>query len=48
VIDSDDPWIAGYLKLRHAVLTGDIETREEIVAYATELRRGLPPLHHHP
>jgi hypothetical protein len=41
-VDSDDPWIAGYLKLRHAVLTGELNTREEIAAYATELRRDLP------
>jgi hypothetical protein len=42
IIDSDDPWIAGYLKLRHAVLTGKLDTQEEIATYATELRRGLP------
>ncbi|MGH3923579.1 MAG: hypothetical protein ACRDTT_12055 [Pseudonocardiaceae bacterium] len=42
VVDSDDPWIAGYLKLRQAVLNGDITTRDEIAAYAAELRRGLP------
>ena len=42
IIDSDDPWIAGYLKLRQAVLTGELDTQEEITAYATELRRGLP------
>jgi hypothetical protein len=42
IIDSDDPWIAGYLKLRHAVLTGELDTQEEIAAYAAELRRGLP------
>jgi hypothetical protein len=47
VIDSDDPWIAGYLKLRHAVLTGELDTQDEIAAYAAELRRDLPdPLHH--
>jgi len=38
----DDPWIRGYLTLRAAVLSGDLETPEEITAYATELRRGLP------
>jgi hypothetical protein len=42
MIDSDDPWIAGYLKLRHAVLTGELDTQEEITVYAVELRRGLP------
>ncbi|MGH3896917.1 MAG: hypothetical protein ACRDTA_01435 [Pseudonocardiaceae bacterium] len=42
IIDSNDPWIAGYLKLRHAVLTGELDTREEIAAYAAELRSGLP------
>jgi hypothetical protein len=41
IADSDDPWIAGYLKLRQAVLTGELETQDEIVAYAVELRRGL-------
>lgn len=39
---SDDPWIAGYLKLRAAVLSGEITTLEEITAYARELSRGLP------
>ncbi len=42
LVDSDDPWIRGYLKLRAAVLSGEIETPEEITAYATELNRGLP------
>jgi hypothetical protein len=42
IVDSDDPWIAGYLKLRHAVLTGELDTQDEIAAYAAELRRGLP------
>jgi hypothetical protein len=42
IVDSDDLWIAGYLKLRHAVLTGELDTREEIADYAAELRRGLP------
>jgi hypothetical protein len=42
VIDSDDPWISGYLKLRQAVLTGELDTLDEIIAYAAELRRGLP------
>jgi hypothetical protein len=41
VIDSDNPWISGYLKLRQAVLSGELETRDEIAAYAAELRRGL-------
>jgi hypothetical protein len=42
IIDSDNPWIAGYLKLRQAVLTGELHTQDEIAAYAVELRRGLP------
>lgn len=42
LVDSDDPWIAGYLKLRAAVLSGEVETPEEITAYASELSRGLP------
>lgn len=42
VVDSDDPYIDAYLKLRHAVLTGDFETPEEIAAYAEELARDLP------
>jgi hypothetical protein len=41
IIDSDDPWIAGYLQLRRAVFTGELETQDEIAAYAVELRRGL-------
>lgn len=41
IVDSDDPWIAGYLKLRQAVLTGELNTQDEIAAYAAELRRGL-------
>ncbi|MGH3815684.1 MAG: hypothetical protein ACRDUV_25075 [Pseudonocardiaceae bacterium] len=40
-VDSDDPWIVGYLKLRQAVLTGELDTLDEIAAYAAELRRGL-------
>ena len=48
VVDSDDPWIAAYMKLRQAVLTGELETLDEIAAYAAELRRGLPDsVHHH-
>jgi hypothetical protein len=42
IIDSDDPWISGYLKLRRAVLNGDVETPEDIATYAAELRRDLP------
>lgn len=42
IVDSDDPWIAGYLQLRQAVLTGKLDTQDEIAAYAAELRRGLP------
>ena len=42
IVDSDDPWISGYLKLRQAVLTGELDTQDEIAAYAVELRRGLP------
>ena len=42
IVDSDDPWIAGYLKLRQAVLNGELKTQDEIASYAVELRRGLP------
>ena len=42
IVDSDDPWIAGYLQLRQAVLTGELDTQDEIAAYAAELKRGLP------
>ncbi len=42
VIDSDNPWIAAYLTLRWAVLTGELHTQDEIAAYAAELRRNLP------
>ncbi len=42
IIDSEDPWIAGYLKLRQAVRTGELETPEDIASYAAELRRDLP------
>ncbi|MGH3999850.1 MAG: hypothetical protein ACRDTJ_20590 [Pseudonocardiaceae bacterium] len=42
IVDSDDPRIAGYLKLRQAVLTGELDTQEEIATYAAELRCGLP------
>ena len=38
---NDDPWIAGYLRLRQAVLDGSLTTEAEIAAYAAELRRGL-------
>lgn len=41
-IDSEDPYIAAYLKLRRAVLNGELETRDEITAYAAELKRDLP------
>lgn len=41
IIDSDDPWISEYLKLRQAVLNGELETQDEIAAYAAELRRHL-------
>ncbi len=39
IIDSDDPWIAAYLKLRRAVLNSDVDTPEDITAYAAEVRR---------
>ncbi len=41
-VDSDDPHIAAYLTLRHAVLTGELHTQEEIATYAAELRHDLP------
>ncbi|MGH3888314.1 MAG: hypothetical protein ACRDSZ_17400 [Pseudonocardiaceae bacterium] len=39
---NDDPWIAGYLRLRQAVLDGSVTTEAEIGAYAAEIQRGLP------
>lgn len=40
-VGSDDPHIAAYLK-RQAVLTGELETSDEIAAFAVELGRDLP------
>lgn len=40
--DSDDPWIASYLQLRTAVVSGQVGTPEEIADYASQLRRDLP------
>lgn len=42
IVDSDDLYIAAYLKLRRAVLNGDVKTPEDIAAYAAELGRELP------
>jgi hypothetical protein len=40
--EDEDPWVAGYLRLRQAVLDSELRTPEEIAAYAAELRAGLP------
>lgn len=46
IAEGDDPWLAGYLRLRQAVLDGELATQDEITAYAAELRCSLPD--HHP
>ncbi|MGH3972805.1 MAG: hypothetical protein ACRDS9_05710 [Pseudonocardiaceae bacterium] len=48
IIDNDDPWIAGYLKLRQAVLTGELKHWMRSPPTPPSYDVAFPtPLHHH-